>query len=118
MQIANYINGVWSGSDAGRHLDVINPATTDVLGQVPLSSRDDVDKAVRAAQAAFIEWRRTPVTDRVQCLFKFKTLLEENLEELARTITQECGKTLAEARGEVKRGIENVETACGMPSLI
>jgi malonate-semialdehyde dehydrogenase (acetylating)/methylmalonate-semialdehyde dehydrogenase len=96
----------------------MNPAKGEVLGRVPLSGTADVAAAVEAGTQAFREWRRVPVGDRVQYLFKLKNLLEENLEDLARTVTQECGKTLAEARGELRRGIENVETACGMPSLI
>jgi malonate-semialdehyde dehydrogenase (acetylating)/methylmalonate-semialdehyde dehydrogenase len=116
--LQNYINGVWCEATATPCLDVINPATTEVLAQVPLSTAEIVDRAVQAAHAAFADWRRTPVTARVQYLFKLKQLLEENFEDLARTITIECGKTLAESRGELQRAIENVEVACGMPLLM
>ena len=116
--LKNYINGAWCASSATTHLDVINPATTDVLAAVPLSSASEVDQAAQAAQAAFVSWRRTPATDRIQYLFKLKTLLEEQLEPLAQTITQECGKTLAESKGELRRAIENVEVACGIPILM
>ncbi|HEY9882045.1 MAG TPA: aldehyde dehydrogenase family protein, partial [Thermosynechococcaceae cyanobacterium] len=116
--LKNYINGAWCASSATTHLDVINPATTDVLATVPLSSASEVDQAAQAAQAAFVSWRRTPATDRIQYLFKLKTLLEEQLEPLAQTITQECGKTLAESKGELRRAIENVEVACGIPILM
>ncbi|MBD2075058.1 CoA-acylating methylmalonate-semialdehyde dehydrogenase [Phormidium sp. FACHB-592] len=116
--LKNYINGAWCSSSATTHLDIINPATTDVLATVPLSSASEVDQAAQAAQAAFVSWRRTPATDRIQYLFKLKTLLEEQLEALAQTITQECGKTLAESKGELRRAIENVEVACGIPILM
>ena len=89
-----------------------------MLGRVPLSPAAEVDAAVQAAAKAFPDWRRTPVTDRVQFLFKLKALLQQHFEELARTITMECGKTLGEARGEVQRAIENVEVACGAPILL
>lgn len=85
---------------------------------MPLSPPSEVDQAAQAAGAAFAEWRRTPAVDRVQYLFRFKDLLEENFEDLARTITMECGKTLAESRGEMRRAIENVEMACGIPALM
>jgi malonate-semialdehyde dehydrogenase (acetylating) / methylmalonate-semialdehyde dehydrogenase len=116
--LRNYINGDWLDADAGESLDIHNPATAELLGRVPLSPRAQVDRAVTAAQAAFLEWRRTPVTERIQYLFKLKTLLEEHFEELAWTITTECGKTLAESRGEIRRAIENVEVACGAPILL
>src|SRR5438105_2388143 len=118
MELLNFVNGRWTQSTGTEHLPVLNPAKGEVLGRVPLSPAADVAAAVEAGTQASCEWRRVPVGDRVQYLFKLKNLLEENLEDLARTVTQECGKTVAEARGELRRGIENVETACGMPSLI
>jgi malonate-semialdehyde dehydrogenase (acetylating)/methylmalonate-semialdehyde dehydrogenase len=118
MELLNYLNGQWRRASATEYLPVINPATAATIARVPLSQGADVDQAVRAAQAAFAGWRQVPVTERVQYLFKLRNLLEDSLEELARTITEECGKTLAEARGELRRGIENVETACAIPSLI
>jgi malonate-semialdehyde dehydrogenase (acetylating)/methylmalonate-semialdehyde dehydrogenase len=114
----NYVNGEWKRSRASEYLDVLNPATTAPLAAVPISPAADVEEAVSCATAAAREWRRTPVTERVQHLFKLKNLLEANLEELAQTITQECGKTIAESRGELRRGIENVESACGAPHLL
>lgn len=116
--LRNYIAGDWHESAASAFLNVHNPATAEVLGRVPLSPAQEVDAAVQAAARAFPEWRRTPVTDRVQCLFQLKALLHQHFEELARTITMECGKTLVEARGEMQRAIENVEVACGAPSLL
>ena len=116
--LLNYINGEWCTSQGTELLDVVNPATTEVLSQVPLSKKADVELAVTAAAAAFTTWRRTPPTTRVQYLFKLKFLLEEHLEELSRTITDECGKTLKESKAELQRAIENVEVACGIPTLM
>ena len=117
-QLLNYLGGTWRRSRADEFLDVRNPATAETLVRVPLSSRGEVDEAVQAAQAAFTDWRRTPPLERVQYLFKFKRLLEEHFDEIATLTTQECGKTLAESRGELQRGLENVEVACGIPSLM
>jgi malonate-semialdehyde dehydrogenase (acetylating)/methylmalonate-semialdehyde dehydrogenase len=116
--IPNYVAGRWhtpSGRDA---LEVVNPATGDTLARVPLSSAEDVDTVVKGAAAAFDGWRRTPPTERIQYLFKFKQLLEEHFEDIARTITLEAGKTIGESRGELRRGIENVEVAAGIPSMM
>jgi malonate-semialdehyde dehydrogenase (acetylating)/methylmalonate-semialdehyde dehydrogenase len=117
-QVCNFIEGEWIDPDTANELEVFNPATAESLGSTPLSSASDVDCAAQAALRALSEWRRMPVTERVQYLFRLKTLLEEDLEELSRLITTECGKTLEEARGEMRRAIENVETACGMPILM
>src|SRR2546425_695153 len=117
-QLLNYIGGVWNRSRASEYLDVRNPATAETMLRVPLSPPDEVDEAVQAAQAAFDDWRRTPPTERIQYLFKLKRLLDEHFEEIARLTTQECGKTLAESQGELRRGIENVAVATGIPSLM
>jgi malonate-semialdehyde dehydrogenase (acetylating)/methylmalonate-semialdehyde dehydrogenase len=117
-QLHNYIGGEWRPSQGREQLDVLNPATGELLAHVPAGTKEDVDAAVRAAAAAFPGWRRTPPEDRIQYLFRFKRLLEEHFEELARTVTIENGKTLVESRGEVQRTIENVEVACGIPSLM
>jgi malonate-semialdehyde dehydrogenase (acetylating)/methylmalonate-semialdehyde dehydrogenase len=117
-QLLNYVNGQWQRSAAVELLDVTNPATAQVLAQVPLSPAAEVNAAAQSAQAAFASWRRTPVTERIQYLFKFKQLLEENLDAIARIITDECGKTYAESAAEMRRGIENVEVACGAPILL
>ncbi|MEO7021179.1 MAG: CoA-acylating methylmalonate-semialdehyde dehydrogenase [Ktedonobacteraceae bacterium] len=117
-QLLNYMNGAWKRSQSGALLDVQNPATVETIVRVPLSTRAEVDETVQAAQAAFADWRRTPALERVQYLFKFQRLLETHFEEIAQLTTQECGKTLAEARGELQRGIENVEVAAGIPSLM
>jgi malonate-semialdehyde dehydrogenase (acetylating)/methylmalonate-semialdehyde dehydrogenase len=117
-RVANYIGGRWTPSAATEWLPVLNPATNELLAEVPLSAEPDVTAAIEAAAAAFPEWRRTPPEERIQYLFHLKQLLEEHLEELARTITLENGKTLAESRGELRRAIENVEVACGIPTLM
>ncbi len=117
-QLLNYIGGAWRRSHASDYLDVRNPATAETIVRVPLTPRDEVGAAVQTAQAAFADWRRTPPTERIQYLFKLKRLLDEHFDEIARLTTQECGKTLAESKGELQRGIENVEVATGIPSLM
>ncbi|BAZ17480.1 methylmalonate-semialdehyde dehydrogenase [Calothrix sp. NIES-4071] len=116
--LSNYINGEWVASDATQHLDVFNPATNEVIAKVPLSTASEVNEAVQGAMTAFKIWRRTPPTERVQYLFKLRNLLLENFDDLASTITTECGKTLAEAKGEMQRAVENVEVACGIPMMM
>ncbi len=118
QQTLNYIDAAWSEPAVDEYLDVINPATGELLTRTPLSDAAAVDAAARAASAAFPEWRRTPVQDRIQYLFKLRDLLRENLEQIARTITNEAGKTVEESRAEMLRAIENVEVACGMPMLM
>lgn len=116
--LKNYIDGSWKNSQATEALEVLNPATTEVLAQVPLSPALDVQEATRAASVAFESWRRTPAGERIQYLFKLKALLEERFEEISRIITMESGKTLEESRGETRRAIENVEVACGIPTMM
>jgi malonate-semialdehyde dehydrogenase (acetylating)/methylmalonate-semialdehyde dehydrogenase len=116
-KILNYIDHEWIESAAENFSEVINPASGERLALTPLSPRVEVDAAVQAAQAAFPGWRRTPAVERVQYLFKLKALMEENMDDLARTITLECGKTYEEAVAELRRAIENVEVACGIPIL-
>ena len=116
--IKNFINGKWIASDAKESMEITNPATGLEIDRTPLGSAQELDQAVQAAKEAFKTWKSTPTVDRVQYLFKLKTLLEENFEEMARLVTMEHGKTLVEARGSVRRGIQMVETACGMPTLL
>jgi len=118
LTLDNFIGGRWVKASATEFFDVHNPAVGDVIGRTPLSTGADVDAAVAAATQAFPGWRDTPVNARVQVLYKFKQLCEQHFEELARTVTTEHGKTLDEARGSVRRGIECVEVACGAPSLM
>jgi malonate-semialdehyde dehydrogenase (acetylating)/methylmalonate-semialdehyde dehydrogenase len=115
--LRNYA-GSWRSSDVQDCADVINPATREKLARVPLGSKKDVDAAVQVAASAFPEWRRTPAEERIQYLFKLKPLLETHLEELAQICTKENGKTIAESRAELRRAIENVEVACGVPTLM
>ena len=116
--LLNYWNGAWQEQEGNELLEVINPATQDILGRVPLSNADAIERAVESAQHALAGWRRVPPADRVQYLYRMKTLLEAHREELARLITLECGKTLEESRGEILRATENVEVACGIPTLM
>src|ERR1700685_3574188 len=117
-KIPQFINGEWIESRSSEWQDVLNPATAEVFGRVPISDAAEVTRAIDAAQAAYPEWRRTPAEDRIQPLFQLKMLLEEHMDDFARTITQENGKTLAEAKAEMRRSIENVEVACGIPMMM
>jgi malonate-semialdehyde dehydrogenase (acetylating)/methylmalonate-semialdehyde dehydrogenase len=118
LELLNFIGGGWQRSAACDGIDVLNPATGKRIARAPLTPAVEVDGAAQAAAAALPEWRRVPATERAQYLFRLKSLLEANLDDLARTITDECGKTRAEAMGELRRGIENVEVACGAPILL
>jgi len=117
VDILNYINGQWVKPRAQEYVDVINPATGETLTRTPLCGKDSIDAAAKCAAEAFPAWRRTPVQDRIQFLFNLRDLLKSNLNEIARTITIESGKTLEESKAEMVRAIENVEVACGMPML-
>src|SRR6266536_2913734 len=117
-KVSNYVNGKWCESSSTDWQEVVNPATCEVLASVPLSSSAEVTHAVEAAAAAFPAWRRTPPEDRIQPLFKLKQVLEDHIDELSRIITQENGKTLAESKAELRRAIENVEVACGIPMMM
>ncbi|AIM15075.1 CoA-acylating methylmalonate-semialdehyde dehydrogenase [Neobacillus sedimentimangrovi] len=116
--LKNFINGEWVSAHSSQTLNVPNPATNEVLTKVPVSSKEDVDLAVAAAKEAFQTWKNVPVPKRARILYKFHHLLTENHEELARLIVQENGKAYKEAYGEVQRGIECVEFACGAPTLM
>ncbi len=118
MDILNYINGEWVKSNAAEYFDVINPATGQVIAKTPLGTKADVDSAAKAASEALSAWRRTPVNDRVQYLFKLRNLMRENADEIAKLITDECGKTFEEAKAEMIRAYENIEVACGMPMMM
>lgn len=115
--IANLVGSHWLRPEA-ETLPVYNPATGDVIEHVPLSGAAEVEAAVRAAASAFRGWSRTPVMERVRLMFRFKQLLEDHFEDLAAIVTRHHGKTLDEARGEVRRGIEVVDFACGAPTLL
>src|ERR1700689_3372320 len=117
-RVLNFINGRWVESGASEWLDVTNPATGETIAQTPLSNAAEVASAVEAAASAYPEWRRTPPADRIQPLFKLKQLLEDHIDDLGRIITQENGKTFAEGKAELRRAIENVEVACGIPMMM
>src|SRR6476660_5695379 len=117
-KVPHYIDGQWVESNAGEWSEIVNPATGETLGKVPLSDAAEVTKAIDAAAAAYPAWRRTPPEDRIQPLFKLKQLLEDHLHEISRLITQENGKPFTEAKAEMRRAIENVEVACGIPMMM
>jgi malonate-semialdehyde dehydrogenase (acetylating)/methylmalonate-semialdehyde dehydrogenase len=117
-QLSNYVNGEWLRNSKAAFATIKNPASGEPLAEVPLGEGQDVATAVDAAVAAFPDWRRTPPEERIQYLFKLKQLLEDNFEAIARLVTQENGKTVVEAKAEIRRGIENVEVACGIPTLM
>jgi malonate-semialdehyde dehydrogenase (acetylating)/methylmalonate-semialdehyde dehydrogenase len=114
----NYINGEWVESNSTTLGDVWNPAKGEKIARVAYGTKEDVDKAVRAAQQAFWDWRTTPPLTRARYLFRLKDAFEENFEDIARTLTTEQGKCIDEARGEVRRMIENVEHATGVTTLM
>ncbi len=114
----NYIAGTWEGSGTNKATEIVNPATTETIARIDLAGEAEVSRAVEAASKAFPKWRTTPPQDRIQYLFRFRELLLKRIDDVARTITLENGKTLAEAKAEIQRGIENVEVACGMPTMM
>lgn len=118
QDVYHYWAGEWRKPQGTQTLPIHDPAKAQPIATLTLASPEEVHAAVEAAHQSFLNWRMVPVTDRVQPLFRLKAILERDFEALARTITLECGKTLVESRGEMRRAIENVETACGMPYLI
>jgi len=116
--LKNYVNGKWVESRAKEYLPVMNPSLGQQLAKVPLSTTQDVDDAVRAARAPFASWSNTPIKERVQVFFRYKTLMERDIESLTALVHEENGKTMSEARAEVEKAIEVTEFACSMPQLI
>jgi malonate-semialdehyde dehydrogenase (acetylating)/methylmalonate-semialdehyde dehydrogenase len=116
--LKNFIGGKWVDSTATEWLDDTNPATGERIARVPLSPKEDVDAAVQAAKDAWEEWRETPPISRARYFFTLRDLMEQHFEDLARIVSQDHGKIIDEARGEVRRAIENVEVAAGIPSLM
>jgi malonate-semialdehyde dehydrogenase (acetylating)/methylmalonate-semialdehyde dehydrogenase len=116
--VSFYINGQWESAGNRKLAPVTNPATGAEIAQVAYATAEDVDRTVRAAHAAYLKWRDVPVVERMQPLYRYKMLLEKNHHELASTLTTENGKTIDDARAEVRRAIQMVEVACGMPSLM
>src|ERR1700688_607471 len=117
-KVLNYVAVNWIESKSAEWREAINPATGEVIALTPLSPAAEVDAAVEAAAAEYHDGRRTPAEDRIQPLFKLKMLLEDHVDELGRIITQENGKTFAEGKAELRRAIENVEVACGIPTMM
>jgi malonate-semialdehyde dehydrogenase (acetylating)/methylmalonate-semialdehyde dehydrogenase len=113
-----FIGGEWRRPQHANRSPVYNPSTGEVIAETPMCTAEEVDAAIEAAAAAFPSWSETPPVERARVLFRFKMLLEERFEEIARCITREHGKTLVESRSELRRGIEMVEFACGVPSLL
>lgn len=116
--IKNYVNGEWLESDSSEFIPVHNPATCELLATCPDSTAGDVARAVRAAKDGFEEWRSTPVLNRAQYMHHFKVLVEDNFEAISQIVVKEHGKTLDEARGEVRRGIESIDFAMSAPVLM
>ena len=116
--VQNYINGQFVDASSARTLDVISPLDGNLLSKVPMSTAKDLDKAVKAAKAAFPKWSHTPIKERVQVFYKYKYLLEKNLQELAALVSEENGKTLGEATAEMEKCIELTEFACSLPQLV
>jgi malonate-semialdehyde dehydrogenase (acetylating) / methylmalonate-semialdehyde dehydrogenase len=113
-----YTNGSWEDAPERTLHPIVNPATGEAIAQVPYATADDVDRAARAAHAAYLKWREVPVADRVQVFYRYKDLLEKHAGEIARILSAENGKTVDDAAGSVRRAIQMVEVACGMPSLM
>lgn len=113
-----YVSGRWSPSAADESLEVFNPATGEVISKTPLARTEEVDAAVAAAKAAFPSWREVPPPERARYLFRYRDLLERHSDEIARIVSREHGKTVADAKGSLQRGIETVEFACGIPTLM
>ncbi|KAG2328800.1 hypothetical protein Bca52824_011528 [Brassica carinata] len=116
-RVPNLIGGSFVDSQASSHIDVINPATQEVVSQVPLTTNEEFKAAVSAAKQAFPSWRNTPITTRQRVMLKFQELIRKNMDKLALNITTEQGKTLKDAHGDIFRGLEVVEHACGMATL-
>src|SRR5580692_13088662 len=112
-----YVNGKWEDSNGAQH-PVTNPAIGEVIANVPYATAAEVDRVAKLAHAAFLKWREVPVVERVQVLYRYKTLLEKNVDDVARILSMENGKTFSDAQLSVRRGIQMVEVACGMPSLM
>src|SRR4051812_50063504 len=110
--IRNYIGGKFVEHDAGRYLDVFNPAEGSVISRVPLSASTDVDRAVQAAKAAFPGWSATPIKERVQVFYRYKALLERDIDSLAKLVSEENGKIDGEARAEVLKSAEIGRASC------
>ncbi|AGB42376.1 methylmalonic acid semialdehyde dehydrogenase [Halobacteroides halobius DSM 5150] len=117
-ELKNHINGEWVSSSTDQYVDVINPATTKMIGKTPMSTTKEVEEAIQTAKESFWEWRSTPPVERARYLFKLQNLIEENYDRLSEAVVEENGKNIKSARAEVQRALENVEVAAGIPSLV
>src|ERR1043166_2396788 len=117
-KVPNFVGGEWVHSAATQWVPLSNPATGEAMGSVPMGTSADVDAAVAAAKRAYPAWSETPPAVRARYLFELRNLMQQNYDELLSICTQEHGKTIEESKGDVFRGIENVETACGIPQLM
>jgi malonate-semialdehyde dehydrogenase (acetylating)/methylmalonate-semialdehyde dehydrogenase len=117
-KLKNYINGAWIESKSSEFFDVEDPGTGEIISRVPIGCKEDVNLAAESASKVFNEWRNIPAGKRIQYLFKMKSILEKNSEEIASICTKECGKTFTESKAEIVRAIENIEVACGIPTLM
>ncbi|MEO7674573.1 MAG: aldehyde dehydrogenase family protein, partial [Pyrinomonadaceae bacterium] len=116
--VKNYYNGEFAASASGESLEVISPLDGNLLSQVPMSTAEELNNAVESAKAAFDGWSKTPIKERVQVFFRYRNLLEKNLDELTSLVSEENGKTYDEAKAEVEKSIELTEFACSMPQLV
>lgn len=117
-KLKNYVNGSWIESKSDDYLNVEDPGSGEVISQVPVGCKEDIDQAAGKAAEAYSNWRNTPAVKRIQYLFKMKTILEKNADEIASICTRESGKTFAESKAEIVRAVENIEVACGIPTLM
>ncbi len=117
QKLQNYVGGQWVSSTSDKMTTVINPATCGVLAEVPVGTREDVDAVANAAAEGYAEWRSTPILSRAQYMYRYKTLIENRFEDFVRAVVEENGKTRDEARGEVRRGIEGIDFAIGLPNI-
>ncbi|MGD8779884.1 MAG: CoA-acylating methylmalonate-semialdehyde dehydrogenase [Ignavibacteria bacterium] len=117
-KLKNYINGEWIESKSEKYINVEDPGSGEIISQVPAGCKEDIELAADAASKVFDEWRNVPAVKRIQYLFKMKDILEKNRDEIAIITTKESGKTLAESKAEMVRAIENIEVACGIPTLM
>lgn len=117
-RLRNYINGEWIESKSDKYLNVVNPGTGEIINTVPSGCKEDIDIASLKANEAYKDWKETPAEKRIQYLFKMKHILEKNADDIAAICTEESGKTFAESKAEIIRAVENVEVACGIPTLM
>ncbi|MDO9260684.1 MAG: CoA-acylating methylmalonate-semialdehyde dehydrogenase [Flavobacteriaceae bacterium] len=117
-EVQNFINGVFTNASSNRQMEVISPIDSTLLAVMTLSNKSDLDRAVKAAADAFPGWSKTPIKERVQVFFRYKTLLEKHMVELSRLVQEENGKTFDEARAEIEKSIELTEFACSLPQLV